>query len=355
MNPLTREMKIAVFSLATSFLLLGCQPSAEAPVQIEMGTLEAVASQIAASTDEGLAATETRPAVVTPRPTASRQLTETPTPAYRITPGAPPPHLSFLTDRSSAPLASEGRAIGDYFAGNLFERPFTADDLEYRGYIDIAPGAELSLEPPWVYFTIYLEEVPPDRPDVVYAIEFDMEFDGRGDYLLLTTSPVPAEWSRDGVEMYIDTNDDVGGEVPMSHDLKPGNGYETRIFGENVGADPDAAWARLILSDESPGVQFALKGSILGSWRNFAWNAWADEGVKDPAMMDYNDHYSPEQAGSPVITDPNYPIGKLALIDNTCRSIVSYIPSGSVPGLCPLARPTATLGPTATSGATATP
>jgi len=286
------------------------------------------------------------PVQVITLPPETLQPTASPRSAFRITPGEVPPQWSFLTDRSSAPLAKEGRTIGDYYPGNLLERPLNAEDLEYRGDLDIAPGAELALLEPWIYVTLRLAKPPAPNQSAKYGVEFDLDFDGRGDYLLWSDAPQSTEWSREGIEIFTDVNKDVGGSDPMQHDESPGDGYETLVLGGGTGIDPDTAWMRKAGDEDTFIIQYALKHTLFSMRRWFAWGVLADGGLQDPSRMDYNDQFTPEEAGSPVITDKLYPLGVFDLFDNSCRSLIGSPPRSGVPGLCPLVRPTSTEEPT---------
>jgi hypothetical protein len=57
----------------------------------------------------------------------------------------------------------------------------------------------------------------------------------------------------------------------------------------------------------------------------------------DWSMFEFNDHFTLEQAGSPLKEDAkNYPLKALWGVDNTCRMPSGFTPStGSMPGLCP--------------------
>ena len=256
-----------------------------------------------------------------------------------------------MTDRSSRALASERRAIGDNFDTLLFERPFTAQQMDYQGYIDITRG-ELSSVNPWFYVTLSLEDSPPAGTLINYGVEIDVDKDGRGDWLIWGAAPPDATWTTDGVQALQDADNDVGGARPVQSEAPPqtGNGYEQVVFDSGQGTDPDAAWIR-----RSPGsptqIQIAFKQSLIGPPAEFLWGAWADEGVRNPAWFDYNDHFSLAEAGSPVSGSSAYPLKSLAQVDNTCRWGVGFTPIGSEPGVCyipPTPTPTFTVTPTPT-------
>jgi hypothetical protein len=80
-------------------------------------------------------------------------------------------------------------------------------------------------------------------------------------------------------------------------------------------------------------VDLAFKRSLVGGANMFLWNVWADDGVKNPASFDYNDHFSASEAGSPY-KDADYPLKALALVDNTCRETYHFTPTADIPGLC---------------------
>ena len=311
---------------------------------VPTGTLEAVASQIAFPEELVPLQSTTTPPIVAAGPSLTPSPSPTSLSASRITPGEPFGPASFMTDPSSAALADEKRTIGDNFIGNLYERPLSAGSLAYKPYIDINPGAELSLDPPWIYFTINLVKAPYSWQDAHYGVEIDQDFDGRGDLLITSTFPPSTSWSREGVYIYTDTNDDVGGEVPIQSDDRPGNGYETMIFGEITGLDPDTAWVRRHPREESS-LQFAVMASLLTRGWHFSWGAWVVGGPLHPENFDYNDLYTIDEAGSPLGYSYYYPPLGLVEIDNTCRSIAGGAPSGTIPGLCPMARPTSIATP----------
>ena len=273
--------------------------------------------------------------IITPAAT----LTLTATPTIKIVhldfPGQPGAHTSKLSDRSTASLAEENRSIGDTFDRNIFERPFDVDNMEYIAYIDIAPGAELSLERPWIYISIFLEGAPPDDAQAVYAVELDLNVDGRGNWLLTARTPLSTSWSTNGVQAYLDSDGDVGGEIPTQAETPPydGNGYETLLFDEGSGIDPDAVFSRIIL-EPVPTVQFALNHSIIANDRTFMWGVWVFGGDIQPELFEYNDSMTLEQAGSPTSTNPHYPLNKLASVDSTCRWVQGIVPRKDMPSTC---------------------
>jgi hypothetical protein len=144
----------------------------------------------------------------------------------------------------------------------------------------------------------------------------------------------------------------VGHNTPVRSDPpQTGNGYDELVFDQGKGADPDLAWAR-VASTKPNEVWFAFKSSLIQNSGEFLWGAWAQNGGLHPDWLDYNDHFTHDQAGSPLPGINQYPMKELAEMDNTCRWTVGFTPLGNEPGLCPLpptptpVPPTATVRPT---------
>lgn len=266
--------------------------------------------------------------VVTP------EITETATPIVHTNiPGEPPGAARYMTDRSSLPLAQEARSIADDFSNGVFERPFTSQSMEYKPYLDITRG-EISASVTWVYVTLFVEGQALSAEPAFYGVEFDLDLDGRGDWLILGAAPPTTEWTTDGVQAYQDTNDDVGALTPVRADPPPqvGDQYETLVFDQGVGPDPDAAWIRR--SPTTPNnIQIALKAGLIGGDNELLWGVWTFSDPQ-PSWIDYQDHFTIEQAGSPLIENSNYPLKELALIDSSCRWGFDFTPVGNEPGVC---------------------
>ena len=269
--------------------------------------------------------------------------TESPTPTpivHTLTPGEPPAGgLSEITDRDSSAFASQHRANGgESFPTNLYERPFNANTMDtYFPDLDIT-RTRLLRDSQWVYVNIKLVGQNPAGGLLGdYGVELDLNVDGRGDVLLMAAKPV-AIWSTDGVHVWQDSNHDVGAAHPIQSDGPVnGDGYETVVFDQGVGADPDAAWARISPSDPNS-VQIAFKRALISDDEKFTWGAWAmNESMLNPAWFDYNDHFTAAEAGSPLSElTQYYPIKALAEVDNTCRWAVGFTPTGTEPGVCPV-------------------
>jgi len=272
---------------------------------------------------------------------------------HTIFPGEPPAPVRFMTDRSSAVLAAERRSIADDFTSGRFERPFTSQAMDYKAYLDMN-RAEIGGSGLWLYVTLFLEGAPTSAENASYGVEIDLDLDSRGDWMIVAAAPPDADWTTEGVRVYQDTNNDVGGHTPARSDAPPqtGDSYDTLVFDQGVGPDPDAAWVRL-----GPGssnrIQIAFKFGLIGGDTEFLWGGWAFSDPQ-PSWQDYEDHFTLEQAGSPLIESPHYPIKELALIDSTCRWGYDFNPAGNEPGVCPRP-PTPTPEPTPTKAPTATP
>jgi len=168
-----------------------------------------------------------------------------------------------------------------------------------------------------------------------YGIEFDRTQTGRGD-MLVWVDQFGSEWSTEGITVYVNQTGTVGGLDPMVAE----EDYKGKGYSETIEMEGDAvAWARLA-PDDPTAVQIAVSRVLLGNPEEFLWGAWADGGVKDPSLFDYDDHFGPSEAGSPLNTSEDYPLQALSSMDNTCR-----LPHGidqmssMIPGMCITSQP----------------
>jgi len=276
--------------------------------------------------------TETTIPTDTPAPSITPSLTPTPEPIHVLIPGNPLSLHTYISDMVSVDLAKDKTAVGDNFAWSRLERPFTSERMEYRGYLDIYQ-VNLKVTDPWIYNTFVLIGKLPDEGDIRYSIELDVDHNGRGDFLVMAILPPDSEWTTDNVWVLADADDDIGGLFPlyMEDPFPNQTGYEREIFYNGIGEDRDLAWVRRD-PDHNNQIQIAFKDSLIGTL-GFLWSAWADEGVRDPSLYDFNDHFSYVDAGSPNKDNYRYPLKAVALIDSTCRSWYGYVPSGVEPGL----------------------
>ena len=264
-----------------------------------------------------------------PTPTSS----PTPEPVHRVIPGSPPTVHSTISDIVTVDLAKEKTALGDNFAWSLLERPYTPIQMEYRGYLDIYQ-VNLVASDLWIYITFVLIGKLPAEGEIRYAIELDLDHDGRGDFLVAASLPRDATWTTENVWVWGDHDGDIGGVYPLylEEPSQDQNGYEREIFSSGVGEDRDLAWVRRD-PEKNNQLQLAFKKSLTGVL-GFLWSAWTDEGIQDPGKFDFNDHISYDDAGSPNLGNYRYPVKAVALVDSTCRSWYGYVPTGLEPGLC---------------------
>jgi hypothetical protein len=286
-----------------------------------------LACNVPGSTVESLPADSTAaPESVTP--------TETPIPHVTIPSSLPAERSSHAGDYDSSTTAtSRQSAGGDRFTFGRFERPFNADSMDiYFSEIDIIDTLVFQ-DDTWIYGVITLQELKPAGG--MYALELDLDLDGKGDWLIVAASPAGTDWTTDAVQVLHDANKDVGNQSAMYTDKNvTGDGFEQLAFDSGLGADPDSAWVRI-----SPGtpntLEIAVKRSVLGNPEKYLINMWAGNSLLDPGLFDLNDHFSHEQAGA---ADPGfeifYPIKAVSEIDNSCRMAVGFEPTGQEPGLC---------------------
>ncbi len=299
--------------------------------------------------------------------------TPPPTPRAAEAPGTPSPTPSPIPHlrRPGEPVLSErvwdatcraGNAPivpprGDDYFVNLYERPFNAETQDtYYPELDIR-RADIGTDGTWLYVVLELNGGALPAEPTAYGVELDLDIDGRGDWLLWAQSPLGTTWQVEGVALYRDLDDDVG-EVRACRNDPPqdGTSYEDQVFVAGQGLDPDAAWARWVPRGR-PQVQFALLYDIIERDPAFMWWVWSDRQVQRPDWMDYHDHYTAEEAGSPFPPNPYFPARALARLDNTCHWVFGFQPTGNEPCICAgnFPTPTATPAPTATPTITPTP
>jgi hypothetical protein len=299
-------------------------------------TLQAI---YAADTLQAIEAQQAAPAAEQPtaEPPTAEPLTEEPamqepTPGEFAMPGEPPEELDRTLEDSVAGYTGEDKKAtqGDNILDNLYERPFTSEEMLYQPDLDITTVDFGPSDDGFYYFTIRLYGMNTEGGGLkgVYGIEFDRTLTGRGD-LLVTVKETQKEWSMDGVTIYLDDNRDVGGLTPIVADAGfNGSGYDTTL---EMDAEKNA-YARIDPKDGNA-VQFAISYQVVGAVDQFLWGAWADNGLMDPTRFDYNDSMGPTEAGSPIHGN-YYPVKALFNLDNTCRLPFGLEQTGLVPGMC---------------------
>jgi hypothetical protein len=343
MNLIKKKFLFAAITLVIGMLLLNaCELpfvviSKSDSYQMTIVALEATSTALQLAANGGISGStpaSTEQVVVIENPTATVQIVHSLMPSE---PGAN--RESTMTDADTSSHASEKRsAAGENFSSGFFERPFNAQTMDvYYPELDILQ-AWLNHDSTWVY--VMIRVAGSDSNGTLggsYGAEFDLDLDGRGDILVFVKSPA-SSWSVEGVEVWQDKNNDVGHIVPKITDPpQGGDGYETRLFNAGQGNDADLAWARIDPANPQV-VQIALKYySALGNDAEYMWGAWTQD-VFHPEWFDYNDHFTIDEAGSPLTTQSQYyPLKALAAVDNTCRWVVGFSPTGSEPGICSLA------------------
>ena len=252
-------------------------------------------------------------------------------PGNEKTPGNPGPLEKILEDTNSTFKAAENRAVtGDNFLDGVYERPFTHKPMIYQPDVDILT-ASLAKDENYFYFKIKLAGLDPRTNELSadYAIEFDLNKDGRGDYLIWVKNP-SKDWSFSGVTTYADPNGDVGGKKPMVSEVGfKGDGYEKVM---DVSANSNS-FARIAPEDPSV-VEIAVSRKMFGDPKEFLWGAWADAGLRAPQKFDYNDNFGPTEAGSPIKGNVDYPLNALFSVDNTCRAPYGFSSTIAILGIC---------------------
>jgi hypothetical protein len=312
--------------LVLALLLAACgapaaEPDLEATVQARL-------------TEEAPQTAEQQPAPTAeaaPEEQAPAQPETAPAQAEWMMPGSFPEELDrTLEDSKSNTSAAEHKATqGENYLNNLFERPFTSEEMIYQPDLDITT-VDFGPGEGFYYFAIRLYGPNNQGGGLqgMYGIEFDRTLTGRGDMLVTVKNPAK-DWSTEGVTVYLDDNRDVGGPHPIEADEGfSGSGYET-VFEMTSESN---AYARIDPQDGNA-VQFAVSFPLVGAVDQFLWGAWADNGWMDPTKFDYDDAMGPGAAGSPIL-GPDYPIKGLYSVDNTCRLPFGLEQTGLVPGMC---------------------
>lgn len=221
---------------------------------------------------------------------------------------------------------------------NLYERPFNVveTNIVYLYELDIQT-AGLGCDDYYCYVELQLSGVNRDTSqlDGTYSVELDVDLDGRGDLLILAYPGLTTDWSNSTVSILEDTNNDVGGPVPLHSDQNVTglDGYETTVFTTNINADPNLVLARLAPETFNV-VQFAFKRILVNSSDGFLWEVWASSGNVPIWEQDLNDFFQDVHANISTIWFNNFQLAELSALDNTCRMTYGFTPSGQEPGLC---------------------
>lgn len=237
-------------------------------------------------------------------------------------------------DEIDSSLTAQAKtAWGDSLRIDNLERPFTQSEMAYHPETDIV-NVTIAEDATHYYFAFELSGGAEDSgyPSAFYGIEFDTDLDLKGDLLLWVKGGETVEWTSEGVTLYKDANNDVGGAIAVLPDPFSGDGYETVAFLGEEQAESALAWQRSADGAANIIHLALLKTEISRDY--FFWKAWADAGAADPALFDYNDAFSNTQAGSPDKTNSVYPVNELELVDSTCWVAYGFQPTREQTGCC---------------------
>lgn len=267
---------------------------------------------------------------------------ETPIPHLIVPVSLPENRSGHAGDYDSSVTADQKKSNGgDRFTFEKFERPFNANTMDvYFPELDIVDTFVFQ-DDTWVYGTIQVKDrASASSSPYRFAMQLDTEADGKGDILVIASNPPSTDWTTDGVQVFQDANGDVGDLTAMFTDANAkGDGFETLIFDQGNSNDPDVAWIRVSPQDPNI-VEIAIKRSVMGNTFIYMIDMWAGHATLDPAIFDFSDHFTHEQAGAADPELPNfYPIKSVYELDNSCRMAVGFQPTGAEPGLCPLNAP----------------
>lgn len=326
--------KILYYLVAATLLLQACSsqatPTTPAPsidaTEAQVITVEPASSPIPAATDAVVATAVSVP---------------TDSVAHETIPGEGTSDRATAHDNDNA-ISYETKVVrsGDEFFRNRFERPFTANDMQYLPDLDIV---NFSITSDDTFFYIKISFVGLDAATQSltgsYAVEIDRNADGRAEILLATKPPYTQEFSPDNVMVYLDLNSNVGGSKINRHDDFPGDGFEADIFdmGKNIypEGDPDLAWVRQTTDGSLPAIEIAYKKWIFKDGKeNFMWSVDSSATQIDPTKLYFQDAFTAEEAGAANNEDANYPIKALSAMDNTCRVPFGFNATGNEPLGC---------------------
>ncbi len=221
-----------------------------------------------------------------------------------------------------------GGIWADAWLTNQYERPFVSGLMTYQPYLDIVEARIL----PAGDWTIYeIEAVEGSGQHKVYiSLEIDTDLDDRPDLLILTKALDETNWTDSVITVFVDENKDAGGNRPRlaePYDIK-WNGFE----GEMVPLDHSMTAYVRRSPDSGSTYQIAVLNEILSDL--YIWRVWLEGEIFHPGWVEYNDRYDLEEAGSPYLFSPNYPLKELSSLDNTCLHFYGGEISKPQPGYC---------------------
>lgn len=285
------------------------------------------------------------PAPVKEEPTSTVEPLAAPAVEHQTTPNEPTGKYQTIHDQTSDRYAAENRAYsGDEFNLGRYERSFL-QDMTYLPFIDILKAEMNREDAEWIFVRIQVMSDPlnnlEDNP--LFGVELDVDVNNRGEYLILASPPEGNEWTTDGVRVWFDLNKNIGGTKPVKPDGSGGDGYEDLFFDQGEGGDPDLAWVRIAPAGPEY-MEIAFKRSLLGGEEvgkeKFIWLPWAIGGFVEQSLFELNDHFTYDEAGSPMREhEAYYPLKALWGVDNTCRGASGFDPQPSNAGVCTIVEP----------------
>jgi len=334
----SRQRACGVLTVLLVLLLAACSGNKATPMPTVAPT-SPPPTAASAPTPKALAQPTSQP-IPTPLPTTAAAFygltQQVKDQQYTAMPDYPSGLLAFPTRKGFDPRG------GDAYAINVYERPFSSQTQQnYYPDLDITL-ATLVAHQDWYILGLRLYGLREgaNAPQGDYALEMDLNRDGRGDWLVRVKGPLTAQqWQEKGVEVRRDANGDVEGQQICGSDAPfQGDGYETVVY-DGAQQKRGLAWAMWTWEkpDEQsvPLVLLAIHKSVFNAQiEGFLWQAWADSGVRDPQRMVLHDAYTLSQAGEPYTRSPNYPIKAVAEVDSTCRAAFGFEPTGDEPCLC---------------------
>ena len=309
------KLRMSISTLVVIMLLLACNLPSQSPTE---PTATATPAKVMDTVAPPPAATEAIPHVLIPV-------------------SLPENRSSHAGDYDSSVTAQQKKSNGgDRFTFERFERPFNANTMDvYFPELDIV-DTFVYQDDTWIYGTIQVVDRSAAKSSPYrFAMQLDVEVDGKGDWLVVASNPASTDWTTNGVQVFFDTNSDVGDLTAMFTDPdSKSDGFETKVFDQGKVEDADAAWVRVSPKDPNT-VEIAVKRSLVGNPPMYLIDMWTGHATLDPTMFDYSDHFTHEQAGA---ADPElpifYPIKAVYELDNSCRMAVGFQPTGKEPGLC---------------------
>jgi len=289
----TPFLSISTLIILISLLFAACSPTTLPPATIEPAppTAEPAAPQPEVTQSQAPAQPDPTQGGEAPAATQAPPVIE-----HKDIPGTPRYSYNVPDECNTGFNYKPGytlRTACDHWSTNLLERPVSADMGQYFHYIDIL-ASSLGFDKMWIYTSIELfgAGMPEDGSPFSYYVELDADQDGRGDTLIVAENLdlYTNEWSIAGVKVFVDQDGDVGALTAVRPDYDSGNGYETLIFDQGQGDDPDLAWVRHN-PDLVHVIEFAFKVDAVGKANSLMWWGGAMRGVLDPQRFDLVDNY----------------------------------------------------------------